>query len=82
MMIELRDKDGGEPLGTINERQLQFLVDQLEEESSEDRDYYINAPTNRDVRGGGRGTGPARGAASGAERPRRNGDSVAPGVTA
>lgn len=44
-MIELRDKDSGEPLGTISEKQLQFLVDQLEEESSEDRDYYVNLPT-------------------------------------
>lgn len=44
-MIELRDKDSGDALGTISEQQLQFLVDQLEEESSEDRDYYINADT-------------------------------------
>lgn len=44
-MIELRDTATGERLGTITERQLQFLVDQLEEESSEDRDYYINGPT-------------------------------------
>lgn len=44
-MIELRDKDSGDAVGTISEQQLQFLVDQLEEESSEDRDYYINADT-------------------------------------
>ena len=41
-MIALRDKDSGNDLGTISEEQLQFLVDQLEEESDEDRDYYIN----------------------------------------
>ena len=41
-MIALRDKDTGADLGTISEEQLQFLVDQLEEEYAEDRDYYIN----------------------------------------
>jgi len=42
-MISLRDKDTGADLGTINEEQLRFLVDQLEEEYDEDRDYYINS---------------------------------------
>jgi len=42
-MISLRDKDTGADLGTISEEQLQFLVDQLEEEYDEDRDYYINS---------------------------------------
>jgi processive 1,2-diacylglycerol beta-glucosyltransferase len=41
-MITLRDKETGADLGTISEEQLQFLVDQLEEEFDEDRDYYIN----------------------------------------
>ena len=44
-MIELRDKKTGTSLGQISERQLQFLIDQLEEESTEDRDYYINLAT-------------------------------------
>ena len=44
-MIALRDKDTGADLGTISEEQLQFLVDQLEEEYAEDRDYYINCTT-------------------------------------
>jgi hypothetical protein len=44
-MIELRDKDTGAFLGTITEAQLQFLIDQLEEEDSEDTDYYINQAT-------------------------------------
>jgi len=44
-MIELRDKDTGAFLGTITEAQLQFLIDQLEEEDSEDTDYYINRAT-------------------------------------
>lgn len=44
-MIELRDKETGAFLGTITEAQLQFLIDQLEEESRADRDYYINRDT-------------------------------------
>ncbi len=40
-MIRLKDKDTGADLGMISEEELQFLVDQLEEEFSEDRDYYI-----------------------------------------
>ncbi len=44
-MIELRDKDTGVALGTINDEQLDFLAELLEEESSEDHDYYINHDT-------------------------------------
>ena len=44
-MICLRDKDTGTTLGMISEQQLQFLRDQLEEESPEDDDYYINQAT-------------------------------------
>jgi processive 1,2-diacylglycerol beta-glucosyltransferase len=44
-MIELRDKETGAFLGTITEAQLQFLIDQLEEESRTDKDYYINRDT-------------------------------------
>lgn len=44
-MIELFDKDSGDRLGEISEEQLQFLIDQLEEESASDQDYYINLPT-------------------------------------
>jgi processive 1,2-diacylglycerol beta-glucosyltransferase len=44
-MIELRDKETGTSLGQISETQLQFLIDQLEEESTEDQDYYINLAT-------------------------------------
>ena len=44
-MIELRDKETGRPLGSITEDQLQFLIDQLEEESSTDTDYYLNSAT-------------------------------------
>ena len=44
-MIELREKETGSLIGKISEDQLQFLIDQLEEESSEDVDYYINRDT-------------------------------------
>lgn len=44
-MIKLYEKDTGLFLGTITEAQLQFLIDQLEEESTEDTDYYINQAT-------------------------------------
>lgn len=44
-MIYLYDKESGRKLGMLSEAQLQFLVDQLEEESSDDQDYYIDGPT-------------------------------------
>jgi processive 1,2-diacylglycerol beta-glucosyltransferase len=44
-MIELRDKETGAVIGQITEEQLHFLADQLEEESEEDTDYYINVAT-------------------------------------
>lgn len=44
-MIQLRDKQTGADLGEITEDQLQFLIDQLEEESEEDTDYYLNRAT-------------------------------------
>ena len=44
-MIELRDKVTNEPLGTISDDELRFLVDELEEESTTDRDYYISTDT-------------------------------------
>lgn len=44
-MIELKDKGTGQVLGSISEGQLQFLIDQLEEESHDDRDYYLNRTT-------------------------------------
>lgn len=44
-MIELHDAERGTRLGTIDDQQLKFLVDALEEESTTDTDYYINADT-------------------------------------
>lgn len=40
-MIELREKGSDAPIGEVSEEQLQFLIDQLEEEDLEDRDYAI-----------------------------------------
>ena len=44
-MIELHEKETGIFVGTITEAQLQFLIDQLEEESADDTDYYIDQAT-------------------------------------
>jgi processive 1,2-diacylglycerol beta-glucosyltransferase len=44
-MIQLYDNNTQTVLGEITEQQLQFLIDQLEEESSDDQDYYINRAT-------------------------------------
>ena len=41
-MINLHDKNTQELIGEINEKQLQFLIDELVEEDSADQDYYIN----------------------------------------
>jgi len=37
--------DTGDAIGTINDKQLAFLVDQLEEEHDDDKDYYIDRDT-------------------------------------
>lgn len=44
-MIRLHDQETGVSVGEITQSQLQFLIDQLEEESSTDQDYYIDAGT-------------------------------------
>ena len=44
-MIRLYDTETGDNVGEISEAQLNFMVEQLEEESAEDRDYYINRLT-------------------------------------
>jgi hypothetical protein len=44
-MINLYDNETGELVGTINLKQLTYLMEQLEEESTEDKDYYINRAT-------------------------------------
>jgi hypothetical protein len=44
-MIRLLNKETGTLLGSVSEGDLQLLVDQLEEEDSEDTDYYVCADT-------------------------------------
>ena len=45
MVIQVYDKNTRVMLGTITQEQLKFLVAQLEEESTTDQDYYIDAAT-------------------------------------
>jgi processive 1,2-diacylglycerol beta-glucosyltransferase len=44
-MIILFDKQTERRIGEISEGELQFLIDELEEEDSHDKDYYIDAAT-------------------------------------
>ena len=44
-MVELFDKQSGAAVGTLTDDQFQYLVDHLEEESSDDEDYYVNRAT-------------------------------------
>ena len=44
-MITLYDNETGAACGAITEAQLEFLIGQLEEESTEDTDYYIDRLT-------------------------------------
>jgi len=44
-MITLYDATTGQAIGQITQTQLDFLIGQLEEESAQDQDYYINLDT-------------------------------------
>ena len=44
-MVELYDKATNNYLGKISDEELQFLVDNLEEENLTDEDYYIDRTT-------------------------------------
>lgn len=44
-MVQLFDNDTGAKIGNLTQDQLQFLIDQLEETSTTDQDYYIDSPT-------------------------------------
>ncbi len=44
-MIKLYDENTNTFLGELTEAQLRFLEDNLVEESTEDRDFYINSAT-------------------------------------
>jgi hypothetical protein len=54
-MIDIYNNETNELVGQITEADLQVLVDHLEEESSEDQDYFIDAETI-DVIGDGQAT--------------------------
>ena len=43
-MIQLSDKATGAVIGAISPEELQFLIDQLEEENPDDQDYWLNRP--------------------------------------
>lgn len=44
-MVELYDAEHDALLGTLSDEQFQSLVESLEEESTSDQDYYIDAAT-------------------------------------
>jgi len=44
-MIRLTDTATGTPIGDATDAQWQFVIDQLEEEAPDDRDYYVNRAT-------------------------------------
>lgn len=45
MPYQLIDAADGRVLGTVSDEQFQELADALEEESLDDRDYYLNVDT-------------------------------------
>jgi processive 1,2-diacylglycerol beta-glucosyltransferase len=44
-MIQLYNEETGALIGEISAKQLSFLVDELEEDSIEDMDYYLSEAT-------------------------------------
>ena len=52
-MIKIFDRETGSSLGSITEDQLDFLIANLEEESTRDQDYYIDAATIENLAGKG-----------------------------
>lgn len=53
MTYRLIDKTTGALIGTISDEDMQFLVDELEEESSRDTDYFMDAATVEMLDGNG-----------------------------
>ena len=80
-MVNIYDKATGTVYGTITEVQLQFLIDQFEEETSEDTDYYIDQITLDMLKRMGRMPACWR-FTQGPRRPRRYGDSLVARVMA
>lgn len=54
MRIKLLNEATGQTIGEVDEKEMKFLVNMLEEESAEDRDYFISQDTidMLEVRGG------------------------------
>ena len=52
-MIRVYDNEMGALVGTITEEQLQFLIDQFEETSISDQDYYLDVNTLAVLEGAG-----------------------------
>jgi hypothetical protein len=44
-MVRLYNRETGKLIGSVDDTDLKVLVDQLEEEDSQDTDYYISADT-------------------------------------
>ena len=44
-MYQLMDIEHDDEIGIVTEDQVQFLIDNLEEEGVEDQDYYIDSDT-------------------------------------
>ena len=44
-MVDLFNVETNQLIGTVDDADLQVLADALEEESSDDQDYFINADT-------------------------------------
>lgn len=44
-MIKLFDKENNTLIGEISDEQMQFLVNHLEEQGTEDPDYFLSADT-------------------------------------
>ena len=54
-MYDLFLKSDGRPLGQVSDEEMQFLIDNLEEESLTDDDYTITRLTVEYLRGNGMG---------------------------
>jgi len=54
-MITLVAKDGGAVFGAISEDDLRLMTGRLEEEDSEDTDYYVSPDTIEMLKQGGAG---------------------------
>ncbi len=59
-MVKLYNKATGGYLGKIADEDLQFLIDNLEEESLTDTDYYINRTVFDSLKEKGMSEGPAK----------------------